>query len=84
MRCKMCAIVLVGGSISLPALAHHSKANFLNETIVLQGEIVSFRWVNPHALFTMTVHDATGKTTEWEVKPRRRHSSRAAAGRKNP
>jgi hypothetical protein len=51
-----------------PALAHHSKANFLNETIVLQGEIVQFRWVNPHALFSVNAKDATGKVTTWEVE----------------
>jgi len=60
--------VLLAACASLPAQAHHSKANFLNETIVLQGEIVSFRWVNPHALFAMTVHDAGGKTTLWDVE----------------
>ena len=60
--------ILLPALASLPAQAHHSKANFLNETIVLQGEIVNFRWVNPHAIFRMKVADATGKITEWDVE----------------
>ena len=57
----------IGSMVSLallaltPAFAHHSKANFLNETIVLQGEVVDFRWANPHAIFSMSVSDASGK-----------------------
>jgi hypothetical protein len=34
------------GVFALPlcASAHHSRANLLNETIALQGELVTFRW----------------------------------------
>jgi hypothetical protein len=64
----------IGSMVSLallaltPAFAHHSKANFLNETIVLQGEVVDFRWANPHAIFSMSVSDASGKATVWQVE----------------
>ena len=60
--------ILLAALAAVSAQAHHSKANFLNETIVLQGEIVNFRWVNPHAIFRMKVADTTGKITEWDVE----------------
>lgn len=53
---------------SSPVLAHHSKANFLNETIVLEGEVVTFTWANPHAIFSMNVTDASGNTTLWDIE----------------
>src|SRR6266545_1940468 len=54
--------------LPLAAAAHHSRANFLNEVIVLQGEVVRFRWTNPHALIYVTVRGADGKTAEWELE----------------
>ena len=61
-------IVLVAASIASPTFAHHSRAAFLDETIVLQGEIVRFNWVNPHSYVYVTVNDASGKAVEWEIE----------------
>ena len=51
-----------------PAAGHHSRAGFLNEALALQGEVVSFRWVNPHALVVIKVSEADGTTSEWQVE----------------
>ena len=51
-----------------PAAGHHSRAGFLNEALALQGEVVSFRWVNPHALVVIEVSEADGTTSEWQVE----------------
>jgi hypothetical protein len=68
----MTAVRLALGALALTAassaLAHHSRAGFLNEAIALQGEVVSFRWVNPHALVTVKVAEAGGATSEWQVE----------------
>ena len=61
-------VLVVAGVGSFPAFAHHSRAGFLNETIVLEGEIVRFNWVNPHAYVHLTVNDASGKAVEWEIE----------------
>ncbi len=62
------SIALLGLFALLPAHAHHSRAGFLNETLALQGEVVSFGWVNPHALIVLSVTDDSGKPTEWEIE----------------
>jgi hypothetical protein len=62
------ASAVLSWTVTATALAHHSRAAFLNETIALQGEVVSFRWVNPHALVVVRVTDATGKTSQWEIE----------------
>jgi hypothetical protein len=40
----------------------------LSEAIALQGEVVSFRWANPHALVVLKVAEANGTTSEWQVE----------------
>jgi hypothetical protein len=35
---------------------------------VLQGEVVRFRWSNPHALIYVSVRGADGKAVEWELE----------------
>jgi hypothetical protein len=50
------------------SFAHHSRANFLNEVIVLEGEVLRFRWSNPHALIYVGVPDARGEVVEWELE----------------
>ena len=48
-----------------PAAGHHSRAGFLNEALALQGEVVSFRWVNGE---TLTV-DFTIEDPEYLKEP---------------
>ena len=68
MRRHVGLIAPLGMAALAPADAHHSRANFLNESIALEGEIVRFRWANPHALFYLRVAETGGKTTEWEIE----------------
>ena len=49
--------------------AHHSVAlNFTDEEIVLEGQIASLRWVNPHCTFVLQVENDAGGTEEWLVE----------------
>jgi hypothetical protein len=54
--------------LPVAAAPHHSRANFLDEVIVLDGEIIRFRWSNPHALIYVSVRSSDGKRVEWEVE----------------
>jgi Family of unknown function (DUF6152) len=52
--------------MSLPLLAHHSRAAFqLDKTVEMQATITKVRWTNPHVFLTGVVKTATGKTEEW-------------------
>jgi hypothetical protein len=56
----------LGLAVSLPAAAHHSRANFdLDKVVELDGVIKEFSWTNPHAYVVLEVPDASGKTEDW-------------------
>jgi hypothetical protein len=50
------------------AFAHHSRVNFLNETVAFDGEIVRFDWANPHSHIYVASHDSSGRPVEWEIE----------------
>jgi hypothetical protein len=62
------AFVLVASTT--PALAHHSAtATYdLSRTVVVQGTVTQFRFVNPHAMLSMDVPDQSGKIVKWTVE----------------
>ena len=50
------------------ALAHHSRAEFSEEIQVIEGQLVSVKWANPHPTFEVIVTDADGREQAWEVQ----------------
>lgn len=47
---KILLCALAAGVAAAPAVAHHSTAAFDSDRVVkIEGEIESFRWINPHA-----------------------------------
>lgn len=49
------------GSISAPASAHHSFAQFDNmRSVTLSGTVTSFRWTNPHGYLEIDCDDGSG------------------------
>jgi hypothetical protein len=50
------------------ASAHHSRVNFLHETVAFDGEIVRFDWANPHSHIYVAGHDSSGRPVEWEIE----------------
>ena len=50
--------------------AHHSFAPVYDakRTIVVEGVVKEFRFINPHALMTMDVTDNAGKVVTWTVE----------------
>jgi hypothetical protein len=56
-------------SMTGPTLAHHSFAMFdFKQNVSLDGTIKDFQWTNPHSWIVVTVADASGKTTDWQVE----------------
>ena len=59
------AVALGAGS----ALAHHSFAMFdQSQTITLEGEIMDFRWTNPHVFIEINVKNDAGSADEWSIE----------------
>ena len=60
------AALLVAGAI--PAAAHHSYAMFdMNKTVVLEAEVVRFKWQNPHAFIEIDAA-ARGGSERWAIE----------------
>ena len=52
----------------MPASAHHSYSMFdMNKTVVLEAEVVRFKWQNPHAFIEADVA-ARGATERWAIE----------------
>lgn len=54
----------------LPAVtgAHHSRAEFSEDVLEIEGEIVEVAWRNPHPIITVKSADATGTERLWMVE----------------
>lgn len=51
------------------AAAHHSNAHFDQEApIVLQGEVVEYQLINPHAFIYVNVENEGGEIVEWALQ----------------
>jgi hypothetical protein len=55
-------------ALALRAAAHHSYSMFdMNKTVVLEAEVVRFKWQNPHAFIEADVA-ARGTTERWAIE----------------
>jgi hypothetical protein len=56
-------------TLTVPALAHHTHANFdQSRFIVMTGTVTEMRWMNPHVWFYMRVTDEAGRTRPWSME----------------
>ena len=63
------ALALAGGAWAGTALAHHSNAHFDQSAhISLQGEVVEYQLINPHAFIYLNVENENGEVTEWALQ----------------
>ena len=55
--------------LALPAVAHHSHANYEpNDTVEITGTVVDFQWINPHTWIYITVMGEDGEPQEWALE----------------
>jgi hypothetical protein len=53
---------------AIPAAAHHSYSMFdMQKTVVLEAEVVQFKWQNPHAFIEANVA-APGGAERWAIE----------------
>jgi len=64
---RVLAIAAVAlSAASVPALAHHSLALYIQTRAdVLVGKVKDFQWTNPHTWLVIVVNDDAGKPSEW-------------------
>jgi hypothetical protein len=63
------ALALTGGAWAGAAWAHHSNAHFdQTAPISLQGEVVEYQLINPHAFIYLNVEDENGAVVEWALQ----------------
>ena len=56
-------------ALAVPALAHHSYSMFdMNKTVVLEAQVVRFKWQNPHAFIEADVAARGGTTERWAIE----------------
>jgi hypothetical protein len=68
------ALVTAGVTLGLlaaavPALAHHSYAEFdTDKKLTLEGTVKQFEWTNPHSWLLIMVPNAKGEQEQWAVE----------------
>ena len=61
----MIGIVVLLPALSNISLAHHSNAYYSEETSVMTGTVVEFKFRNPHAIVLWDVKGPDGKVVRW-------------------
>ena len=54
--------------IPATVLSHHSRSEFADEVIELEGELVNVIWRNPHAALDIKVTNAQGEDEVWRIE----------------
>jgi hypothetical protein len=67
MRTLTLALAMTGLLPATQALSHHSAGALylMNETIVIEGVVMEFRFVNPHVRLYVEVQSASGEPEIW-------------------
>jgi len=66
---------LIVGAIAMPALAHHSAAQFdFRNTVVVSGKVVEARFANPHMRLVLSVTDDERGTRDIEFEGHSRNN----------
>ena len=66
---KALAVLILLASARI-VLAHHAFAAEYDSSrrIILKGSVTKVEWQNPHAHFALTVQDASGRTSTWDLE----------------
>ena len=70
MKVLLTAVILVGFGLAVPAIAHHSFAAsyFEDQSVKIEGEVVTFEYKSPHAWVHILVKDASGQTNQFSAE----------------
>jgi hypothetical protein len=66
----MCRFALLVAAVLLPpsAIAHHSRAEYTQAPLEIEGKLVTVLWRNPHPAFTVETRDDSGRVITWDVE----------------
>jgi hypothetical protein len=68
-RLHLLPTALIIATISAPALAHHSAANYdLSKEVVVKGTVVEWIWQNPHCVLRLDAKDNSGTVRTWAAE----------------
>jgi hypothetical protein len=62
------AVLILAMLSAAPALAHHSRAEYTQGALEIEGTLVHVLWRNPHPGFTIETIGPDGKPAVWEVE----------------
>jgi hypothetical protein len=67
---RLCSVVVIAVLLVTPIAAHHAFTPVYDEkrTLTVAGVVTEFRFVNPHAMLSMDVTDASGRVAKWTVE----------------
>ena len=73
MRARLAVIATAAVALAVPVtpiFAHHSFAAEYdaNKPVTLKGTVTKVEWTNPHARFYVTVKDASGAVSNWNLE----------------
>jgi len=66
MRCLTFTLSLL--LVPVIGSTHHSRAEFADDAMEIEGEIVEIAWRNPHPVLTVSVTNDAGEEELWEVE----------------
>jgi hypothetical protein len=66
---RLCLAVAATCSVAAPAGAHHSPAQFnQNSQITLQGKVTRVDWTNPHVYIYIDARGVNGDAAQWMIE----------------
>ncbi len=77
---KLLIVALAAIAIPAAALAHHSRAEFSNETVEVTGVLTEVFWQNPHIALHLEVEADNGDTESWRIEGWSRPAALESAG----
>lgn len=67
-RQLLLGLTILSVSMSHLATAHHSRSNFSDDKITVEGVVVVYEWANPHVYFTVDVTSGSGEMQTWNIE----------------
>ena len=61
-------VLVVFSCLPIAAAAHHSRAEFSDRELELEGELIEVAWRNPHPLFNIRSIDDNGEEEVWRLE----------------
>jgi Family of unknown function (DUF6152) len=58
-------LLVLLSTVSIPLLAHHGNAAYVEKALKLKGTVTAWTWINPHVFLKIDVKDDDGNIVHW-------------------